>query len=212
MLKKIFIYVISIVPFNGFKLFLYKNVISLQVGDNVKVGFGTILNSKLLYISDDVNIGRFCVIGGGVVKIGRNTLMKNRVTVYGTEELTLGNDVVINNNTHFDLSSSVSVGDNVVFGGRNSEVWTHGYDWKRNKVSASVNIGQDVYLGSSVILNPGVSICSRVVICAGSVIYKSVTQKDSLVSTYSQYENKYIPLDERNNQYDEEFGERVFRR
>ncbi|EOX4793397.1 DapH/DapD/GlmU-related protein [Vibrio alginolyticus] len=212
MLTKIFMYAISFLPINSFKVFLYRKIFKLKIGDNVRIGFGSILTSKRLYISDDVKVGRFCVIGGGGVKIGENTLIKNRVSAYGPGDFNLGNNVVVNNNTHFDLSSNVCVGDNVVFGGRGSEVWTHGYDWKRNKVSASITIEKDVYLGSSVILNPGVTICSRTVVCAGSVIYKSITEQNRLVSTHSQYENAYVPLDERSNKYNDEFGEKVFRK
>ena len=47
-------------------------------------------------------------------------------------------------------------------------------------VSKPIKIGDESWFGSCVILNPGVSIVSRIIIASGGVVSKNITEEFSL--------------------------------
>jgi len=73
----------------------------------------------------------------------------------------------------------VRIGSNVLFG-PNVQIYTatHPMDWKQRsewlEFAKPINIGSDVWVGGSAIINPGVTIGDRTVIGAGSVVTKDI--------------------------------------
>ncbi len=97
---------------------------------------------------------------------------------YGSN-IKLGKKVFINFNCCILDTSEVKIGNNV-FIGPNVQIYTaaHPLDIKiRNSLlefSKPITIGNDVWIGGSVIICPGVHIGNGVVIAAGSVVVKDV--------------------------------------
>lgn len=132
---------------------------------------------------------------GGSISIGKNFTansnsnanpvgVNHRVIISALEK-----NVVVkigNNDGFFGVSinsrNSITIGNNLIIGG-GSAVWDtdfHPADHKVRKVSlnqgksASIFIGNDVFIGARVIIVKGVSIGDRSVISAGTVVNKSV--------------------------------------
>lgn len=97
---------------------------------------------------------------------------------YG-EHIVLGSDVFFNFNCVVLDVARVTIGDNVLFG-PNVQLYTatHPLDaqQRRSGLEAGhpITIGNDCWIGGSVIINPGVTVGERSVIGAGSVITKDI--------------------------------------
>jgi acetyltransferase-like isoleucine patch superfamily enzyme len=99
------------------------------------------------------------------------------------ENITIGQNSIITVGHLFDLSDSIIVGDNVTFGGRGTEIWTHGFDLNHVKIQAAVEIGNNAYIGSRCLITQGVKICNDVSIGAGTVVPKSIEKPGFYISS-----------------------------
>ena len=97
---------------------------------------------------------------------------------YGTN-ITLGEKVFFNFNCVVLDVMEVKVGDRTLFG-PNVQIYTatHPMDYKERasglEFAKPITIGEDVWVGGSAIICPGVTIGDRVVIGAGSVVTKDI--------------------------------------
>ena len=105
----------------------------------------------------------------------------------GEASLHLGKNSFIVSNHFIDLTKSVSFGDNSILAGINTQLWTHGY-YHANEgpdrigIDGEIKIGNNVYVGSKCLFNPGVKVSDAIHIGAGSVISKDLTEKGMYVS------------------------------
>lgn len=83
----------------------------------------------------------------------------------------------------FDVSNSITIGDNVVIGGFNSVFWTHGYDFNRNFKTGPIKIGNNIFIGSHSSITHGVEIGNNITIGTRSVITKSIKEPGLYVSS-----------------------------
>lgn len=199
-------------PCNRLRIFALNLHKDFSVSSNCKIGWGNIFNCKLLKLSSGVKINKFNRFNCGSLVVDANTYIKSNVTVNGESALTIGSNCVVNNGIHFDLAATINIADNVVFGGRYTELWTHGYDWKRNKLVAPIKINSDVYVGSRVIINPGVKIASQIAIGAGTILSKSARESNSLITSNPQKSTSILPLSDRDLDYRVIHGEYIFER
>jgi maltose O-acetyltransferase len=99
---------------------------------------------------------------------------------YGSN-ITLGDNVYFNFNCVVLDPAAVLIGSNVLFG-PNVQIYTasHPVDYleRRNglEFAIPIEIGSDVWVGGSAVISPGVTIGSRSVIGAGSVVTKDVPE------------------------------------
>ncbi|UII21698.1 sugar O-acetyltransferase [Fulvivirga ligni] len=97
---------------------------------------------------------------------------------YGTN-ITLGEKVFFNFNCVVLDVMEVKVGDRTLFG-PNVQIYTatHPMDYKERasglEFAKPITIGEDVWVGGSAVICPGVTIGDRVVIGAGSVVTKDI--------------------------------------
>ncbi|MCH8536090.1 MAG: hypothetical protein LAT51_13550, partial [Flavobacteriaceae bacterium] len=76
----------------------------------------------------------------------------------------------------------VNIGNNSWLAGDYSQIWTHGSLKTKLGKDLSVKIGDNVYLGSGVLIAPGVKINSNNLIGLGSVVLSSIEKKYCVVS------------------------------
>ena len=89
---------------------------------------------------------------------------------------------------YFDVVEAINIGENVVFGGNGSEIWTHGFDVNRRMLVGKVTFGDNIFIGSNCIFTKNVEVISNTSIGPASVIYKSITEP----GVYSTHEIRKI--------------------
>jgi acetyltransferase-like isoleucine patch superfamily enzyme len=88
--------------------------------------------------------------------------------------------------------------------GISSQVWTHGYNHApegpaRFRIDGSVNVGSNVYIGSSCVINAGVKINDSITVGSHACVSKSLQDPGLYVSQplrlvkydYQQAKNRY---------------------
>lgn len=99
---------------------------------------------------------------------------------YGSN-ITLGDKVYFNFNCVILDPAPVHIGSNVLFG-PNVQIYTatHPVDYleRRNglELAIPIEIGSDVWIGGSAVINPGVKIGARSIIGAGGVVTKDIPE------------------------------------
>lgn len=115
------------------------------------------------------------------VRMGKNVTIHFRTEVRCPERLTLGDGTIIGDNAILDARRGLTLGRNVNLSS-NVSIYTLQHDHRdpnfdcppENKVKFSVEIDDRVWLGSNVIVLPGVHIGEGAVCCAGCVVTKDV--------------------------------------
>jgi acetyltransferase-like isoleucine patch superfamily enzyme len=188
-MKKLLLLLCSISPL-VIKLFIYRNILGWKIGKNVRIGI-SYLDSIEFSIGDDVYIGNFNIIRQlSSVTIGEKTHISNFNSFYGAAHLDWQSTLVIGKSVncmshHFlDVGGLITIGDHVIMGGRDTQLWAHGliYDEYGNPALRPLNIsvGNKVYIGARSTL-VGCSIPDSSVIGAGSVVTKQFEQQTTPV-------------------------------
>lgn len=115
--------------------------------------------------------------------VGRNVYICSNYNISSAKNIKIGNNVWIGESFFAKGEGGISIGSGTIIS-RMCEIWTsnHNYDsedlmtipYDRRFVKKPVNIGENVWIGSRVIILPGVSIGEGAVIGAGSVVSKDV--------------------------------------
>lgn len=163
---------------NTFKIFIYKKFLKWEIGKNVKIGFKTYINCKNVVIKDNVRIGRNNLIDNlKYFELGQNCKIHslNRIVGGNYEDwediFIAGESCGITNNHHIDCGGGVYLGDGVIIAGSSSQIWSHEVNLEKNVFRIKpVHINSKVYVGSSVLLSPGVNIPSNTTIGLGTVV------------------------------------------
>jgi len=220
-MKKIFCAFIALIPLNFVRIILYKTIIRYNISWNSRVGWLTFFYAKKV-VCNKVNIGCFnyidvknfiaqdnCKIGRfNVFKlfndifIGKSSTINSHNRFFGTrkgispfklvEKIDIGCNCVITNKHLFDISDSITVGDNVTFAGSGTQVWTHGFDFSHTKIQAPVKLGSNIYVGTRSIIIGGVSIADYVSIGAGTTVSSSIKESGFYVSSVVVRKNKSL--------------------
>ena len=131
----------------------------------------------------------------GAVILARNGIYaperysKESYFIFENQNLVLGRNSEILRKNYMDCTGSIRFGNNVVLGGNGSEFWTHAYNESRNIKLGDICFLDDIFVGSSCIFNPGIEICSNVIIAPGSVVYKSICEP-GLYSSHNMLKKK----------------------
>jgi len=123
-----------------------------------------LINKIFYYAGSNVNIAQGVVFGrGGKISIGNNSGIGECSRLVAMESIIIGDDVMI--------APEVLM----LTGG-------HKYDdpniflREHESLTAPIKIGSDCWIGARAIILPGVAVCNRVIIAAGSVVTKSITE------------------------------------
>lgn len=177
----------------GFSIIYVNN---LKLLDNTKIGhLNLILNNKLIFEKNAylgyLNIlkGPFDIILKEKAAIGnKNYITRARKGIsYGESCLTLGRLTKVTVGHHLDLTKSITFGEYSILAGIKSQLWTHGYyhantGSDRIRIDGEIKIGNNVYIGSACIFNPGVKVSDAIHIGTGCVISKHLEESGMYVS------------------------------
>ena len=208
-MRRLLAVLISGCPLSLVRIFLYRALLGYEISYRSKISWGVIIDCQKFVLGRASSIGLFSKFSACSVIIGESSRLKRSVSCSGRGSLVMGCRCVVNMGTHFDVTQDVIVRNDVVFGGRFVEVWTHGYDWLRNKLEGPVFIASKVYIGSGVKIMPAVTLSENIAIGAGTVVSKSVTQAEVLVVSQRQELKPMRPLIECNSYSQNEVGENV---
>jgi len=201
-MKKFLSLAISFIPVNGIRVLFLRALLGYKIDSNSSVGMFNIIISDNVNLVDS-KIGSFNYIDAKCVNIQNGLINKfnrikhlNNLTLeeksvifsgnfiggsksskaIETQNLKLGADSEILRSNYFDVTDEIEIGKNVVFGGNGSEIWTHGFDTKRNLLTGKVMFENDVFIGSKCIFTKGIKVVSNTTIGPGSVVYKSIVE------------------------------------
>lgn len=115
--------------------------------------------------------------------VGAPVRVREPVSIYPLEKISLGSNVVIHENAYFQGYGGISIGDNVAISlGCTIITSGHVYDgpgwdalpWSEANVEAPVTIEDNVWIGFNVTLLPGVTVHEGAVVGAGSVVTNDI--------------------------------------
>jgi acetyltransferase-like isoleucine patch superfamily enzyme len=179
--KYICLVIIKFIPFSSLKVFLLSKLFGYTIGRNVKIG-KSMLCCKKVTIGDNVYIANRNIINCNELVIGYNTSIHSGNTIQGSGNFSIGNNSRIINNHHFDLWNNIELGDNTWVAGKNSQFWTHGSIHTKNGAKdLSIKINNDVYIGSSSLISPGVIIESINLVGLGSVVSGIFSESNTII-------------------------------
>lgn len=141
---------------------------TLRMGEHAHIGFLNIIRG-----GEHVNLDAFSTVMRFNVL---NAIPDNDCTTSPESTLTLGPGAFVVSAHRIDFTDRVTVGRNVIIGGRNSSLWTHD-----RQETAPIAIGDFCYLGSEVRLAPGAGLPPECILGLGAVLAGVITQPRSLV-------------------------------
>jgi acetyltransferase-like isoleucine patch superfamily enzyme len=153
-----------------------------KIGKNTYIDISSKILVKNLHIGNDVRILKNVKIKGKKINIGHNCVISDDVMITGTNSLTLGDKSYIGKKVHLDLSRDIKVGEDVGIG-ENTVVWTHGFFPPADKgypvTFGGVEIKNNAWVSTNIVILPNVTIGENVIIGAGSVVNK--TAEDDII-------------------------------
>jgi carbonic anhydrase/acetyltransferase-like protein (isoleucine patch superfamily) len=161
---------------------------AVELGDGTEIGhLNLITRVGSLVTGKSVRIGALNIIRGGervvlgdYVEVMRlnvlNAIPDHDCTTSPVSRLEIRAGAVVVSGHRIDFTDRVTIGRNVIVGGRNSSLWTH-----NRQQTAPIAIGDFCYLGSEVRLAPGARLAERSILGLGSVLAGAIDTPGSLV-------------------------------
>lgn len=182
----------------GFSILKVNN---LELEDSVKIGHLNLVLIPKINLARKAKIGYLNILKGPFnLKLNEKAAIgnKNYITrgflglTYGESVLELGELTKVTTGHHLDLTRSIIFGDFSILAGIRSQMWTHGYyhaetGKERIRIDGEINIGNNVYIGSGCIFNPGVKLQNAIHIGGGSVISKNLLEPGMYVGQKLRY-------------------------
>jgi UDP-3-O-[3-hydroxymyristoyl] glucosamine N-acyltransferase len=161
---------------------------TVELGDGTEIGHLNLITRVGSFVTGrSVRIGSLNIIRGGErVRLGDyaevmrlnvlNAIPDHDCTTSPASRLEIGRGAVVVSGHRIDFTDEVTIGQNVIIGGRNSSLWTH-----NRQSTAPIAIGDFCYLGSEVRLAPGARLAERSILGLGSVLAGAIDTPGSLV-------------------------------
>jgi carbonic anhydrase/acetyltransferase-like protein (isoleucine patch superfamily) len=160
----------------------------VDLGEGTQIGhLNLVLRVGRLETGPHARIGVLNLVRGGErVRLGAyatvmrmnvlNAIPDHDCTTAPVSVLDLGDGAIVVSGHRVDFTDRVSIGRNVILGGRNSSLWTH-----NRQRTAPIAIGDFCYLGSEVRLAPGAGLAPECILALGSVLADPIDTPRSLV-------------------------------
>lgn len=217
-IKNIISFIFTLFPFSKLRIFLLNLFPSNKITFNSHIGFCNYIDAKKLHIVNST-IGSFNRIIGlniylenssvgklNVIKYVDNYILEdsmiyNRNSFIGTiddsitetdkNNFIMQKKSLITHRHYFDLSFGITIGKNVVFGGEETQCWTHGYDCNRILKGGPIVMGDNIYVGSRSMVLPNTTITNKVTIAAGTIVHKNITNSGVYASNNLMLKKSY---------------------
>lgn len=185
--------------------FSYISANKVDLYDNTRIGHFNFINLPYLKMKSKAYIQNLNRITGPIyIVLNDSAAIGNMNTIkrayhpisWGKSVLKIGFGSKITSKHTVDCTRPIYIGKHSILAGENSQVWTHGYIHNstgkdRFRIDGSIKIGNNVYIGSATVINPGICISDAITIGSHATIAKSL-QKPGL---YVNQSLRYIPLD-----------------
>jgi len=206
LLRLVTLGLVGLLP-NLLKKPIYRLVFGYRFGPGVSIGVSLLdactvaldAGTRIGHLNAIVRGGRFAtgvrtrigtlnvIRGGERVSLGDysevirlnvlNAIPDHDCTTEPESVLEVGAGTVITSGHRIDFTDRVTLGKNVIIGGRNSSLWTH-----NRQETAPIEIGDFCYLGSEVRLAPGAKLPNECLLAIGSVLAGEIKEPRSLVA------------------------------
>jgi acetyltransferase-like isoleucine patch superfamily enzyme len=177
----------------GFSLVLCD---TLALGPRSRIGHFNIVRCRRVVLRERGQIGHMNRITGPFsvhchvdAAVGnRNEIVRAPYPInVAPSLLSLGVYSKLTTSHYIDLTRSIRFGDYSVLAGRHSEMWTHSYfhapkGLDRFRADGGITVGNNVYIGSASIVTAGATIADAVIVGAGTVVSKPLTEPGVYVS------------------------------
>lgn len=135
------------------------------------------------------------VVYGKKLFIGKGTTFRKgfSVMIDINAKIVIGKNCFFNNYCSIVAHESVKIGNNTIFG-ENVKIYDHNHKYNRNDrsikeqgySSSKIEIGNDCWIASNVVILKGVKIGDRCVIGAGCIVYKDIPAGHILTNQQQQ--------------------------
>jgi acetyltransferase-like isoleucine patch superfamily enzyme len=197
--------------------FSYIKSSKISIGKGVSIKHGNFINVDSLNLSKNSYIQSFNNISGPInIELKEKAAIGNLNRIirakypgsWGDSKLFLGELSKITSRHYIECGQSIIFGNFSILAGSGSQMWTHGFVHApdgpdRYRVDGSIQIGNNVYIGSNSVFNPGIKICNATTIGSNSTVTKSITEPGLYVNQplrkididYEKGLNKYPKID-----------------
>jgi acetyltransferase-like isoleucine patch superfamily enzyme len=182
-MKNIFSLVVAVIPFNFFRVCLYKLFPGYKIDFGAKIGFLTIINVRQCTIKK-AKVGMFCQFTGRFsldIGYGANIGHQNRIYSSGkgiTGYCKIAPQAHITNGHLIDATGGFMLGAFSRIAGYGSQFWTHGGQREKSEII----IGEKCYIGSAVRVAQGVTIADNTYVGLGSVVVHNSDEQGVLLA------------------------------
>lgn len=184
--------------------------LSLIIANNIDisggVGWFNIIVVNELHIKKNARIGHLNFIKGyfnlkmderSEINLQNKISRKNNpngnyclATVYLNRHAKIGVKHLI------DATSNITIGENSMLAGAESQIWTHGFYFSKEgdkvvRIDGDVEIGHNCYIGARCVITAGVTIGDCITVGAATCVSKSIKQQGIYVSQPL----RFIPFD-----------------
>ena len=187
------LFLLALLP-SGVKIPLYRLLFGWKIGRNVHIGL-SFVDGRNVEIGNNVRIGRFNRFHRiPKMTISDKTYIGNRnVFMTGTAQaladvldadpsLYFGEECYIIGPHHFDVQAPIRIGSSVTLAGRGSSFYTHGLDYRSDRLVAEpVSIGENSYVGAHSLFAPGASVAPNTIVGMGALVTKAFDQQHVLI-------------------------------
>lgn len=171
---------------------------SLVIADSIKlekgarIGHFNIIIVKDLYLGKKARIGHFNFIKGFfdlVMEDRAEINLQNKISRslspkgnYCKAKLHLKYHAKIGVKHLLDMTSNITMGENSMLAGADSQLWTHGFYFSKEgektvRIDGDIEIGHNCYIGSRCVVLAGVCIGDSITIGANSCISKTIMEQ-----------------------------------
>jgi len=203
-MRTLFAACIALLPFNAVHVALYRLPCGYDIDRSSRVAAGTLLVAREVVLRqacigplnllrlDSLQLEAGAFIGklNMVSQVRRLMLREGACVLHrnfiggthgtdvacGREDLELGPMSQLSLGCFIDLSDRITLGRDVVVAGARTQFWTHGFDHRRQRSTGQIAIADRVFIGSASVVVQDVQVCSDVVVAAGSVVHRSITE------------------------------------
>jgi acetyltransferase-like isoleucine patch superfamily enzyme len=133
------------------KRLVFRSLLGWSIGPGVKIGCSIFWGCDLVRIGRNTQIGHFNMfrnlkrleIGDDALIINFNDFMAGKD--HWPASLEIGNHSQVTSHHFFDCSGGIRIGNFSLIGGRDSQLWTHFYNWQ-SLVDKPLSIGDRCYI------------------------------------------------------------------